>query len=1019
MHRTIIRAVALFAAVLAGCSEDQLKSESFPDIQATPELLTLTTLPIGEQVTRTVMIRNAGGANSSLIITHIDLSNTLDPREFTLSETGVPLTLRGGDSIQVDVTYSPIDASSDGGALLVRSNDPDQGTLSIPINTTEAAAEIDVQPPELLFGPVPGGETRTLGVVITNSGAVAVPVTEIAFDAASSPDFAVTRGAELRPTLTRETRLELEVTYTPVGRGNDDGTLVVHTGNPDYPRILIPVRGTEPVPDIEVSRPSISFGAVDLGADSDVVELVVRNAGTGPLSVDGLGFTLAPDGVNEQFTLHDLPDPLPRILQTNETFTIGVSYHPRVAGEHAATLLIESNDPDPEEAALRIPVTGRVRVPCIDVRPEIIQLGVVAQGVDSIHQPVLVTNCGDLPLSLTDLRIEGDDGFAWGWPEGEPEQRLLAPLTTTTVEVWFSNRGLAEGAGAQATFVIENDTPDRPTVEIPVTAIGGGAPTCDLRLLGDPVNFGFVSRGTGRSRPIDVLNVGTGNCEVRSETTAFLGLGPNPFIVVGHLPRLVGPGQRVPVTVEFHPLSWGPMSGTLTVTYFNPYLMMQATTMVNLTGVGGDSNIEVIPGHLDFGLVTAGDCASRTERVTVYNTGLVDLCITNIELQGAGCAEFLVVDRPVANADGCIVVTRNRPADVQLVYQPANLGEDTCDLVFTSDASDNPQLRVPLTGTGTADRAQVDEFVQTSGQEVDVLFVIDNSGSMSEEQDNLAENISDFIRGADQFQNDFQLGVVKTEADGENAGQLVGEPRIMRRSPQVEAQFREAADVGIDSAQDERGLEAAHKALTDPNVFDTGVACQNDGACMAPDRCVEGFCGGYNRGFLRETAALELIFLSDEEDQSPGTVNFYVDFFKSIKGARNEGRMHAHAIVGADANGRAAACQSEDGAADAGRRYVEVAERTNGTVASICETDFGNDLRDLGNRAFGLQIQFFLSRPAAPGTVSVEVDGSPQPAGWSYDQDSNSVAFDEGNVPDPGSRIRISYEAQCFPRQDP
>jgi hypothetical protein len=188
---------------------------------------------------------------------------------------------------------------------------------------------------------------------------------------------------------------------------------------------------------------------------------------------------------------------------------------------------------------------------------------------------------------------------------------------------------------------------------------------------------------------------------------------------------------------------------------------------------------------------------------------------------------------------------------------------------------------------------------------------------------------------------------------------------------------------------------------------------------MAPDRCVEGTCGGYNRGFLRETAALELIFLSDEEDQSAGTVNFYVDFFKSIKGARNEARMHAHAIVGADGNGRAAACQSDDGAADAGRRYVEVAERTNGTVASICETDFGNDLRELGNRAFGLQIQFFLSRPAAPGTVTVEVDGAAQAAGWSYDQESNSVAFEEGNVPDPGTRIRISYEAQCFPRQDP
>lgn len=1008
-------ALCLPCLLMLGCGDDQLKSEAFPDLQATPETLTLTTVTVGESVRRSVTLRNAGGESSNLIITHIEFSNTLDPREFTKTDFPLPLTLRGHESIIVEIVYSPHDASSDAGELLVRSNDPDQSVLPVPINTTQAAAEIEVQPPELNFGPVPGGEHLAKTVTITNTGAVVVPVTDITLDPASSADFTITGGADLRPEITRDTSLAVEVTYTPTGRNDDDGTLVITTGNADYPRILVPLKGSEPSPDIDVSRPNISFGAVDLGADSDVVDLTVTNLGTAPLSVDSVAFTLAEEGMNEQFVLSDLPEASPAVLGENESFTFGVSYQPRMDGRHRAVIEITSNDPD--EPVVQIPLDGRVRVPCIQVTPAEINLGVVAQGVSSVRQPVLITNCGDLPLSLGDLHIEGDAGFSWGWPDGQPEMRNLPPLNSVTTEVWFTNNGLAEGTPANATYIIENNTPDNPIVTVPLHVVAGGAPTCDLRLLGNPVNFGFVSRGTSRSRPIDALNLGTGNCEVRSEMTAFLGLGANPFVITGHLPRQVGPGQRVPVTVEFHPLTWGPMAGTLTVTYFNPYLNMQATTMVNLNGVGGDSNIEVIPGHLDFGLVTAGDCASRTERVTVYNTGLVDLCITNIQLVGPNCDEFVIVHRPVANMDGCIVVTRNAPADVELVYEPGNLGEDACELVFTSDASDEPELHVPLSGTGTADRRQVDEFDQGSGQEVDVLFMIDNSGSMSEEQSNLADNIADFISGADQFQNDFQLGVINSEADGEAAGRLISDPRIIRRSPQAERQFQASADVGIDSAQDERGLEAAHKALTDPNAFDSGVACQNDAACMAPDTCVDGFCGGYNRGFLRETAALELIFLSDEEDQSPGTVNFYVDFFKSIKGFRNEARMHAHAIVGADDQGHAQACESENGAADAGRRYVEVANRTNGTVHSICADDFGNDLRAIGNQAFGLQVQFFLSRPAAPGTITVEVDGRELDAGWSFDQDSNSVAFDEGSVPQPGAHIRISYEAQCFPRQ--
>jgi hypothetical protein len=37
--------------------------------------------------------------------------------------------------------------------------------------------------------------------------------------------------------------------------------------------------------------------------------------------------------------------------------------------------------------------------------------------------------------------------------------------------------------------------------------------------------------------------------------------------------------------------------------------------------------------------------------------------------------------------------------------------------------------------------------------------------------------------------------------------------------------------------------------------------------------------------------------------------------------------------------------------------------------------------------------------------------------GWSYDEESNSVVFEEATVPQPGQRIRVTYDAACFPRQ--
>ena len=257
---------------------------------------------------------------------------------------------------------------------------------------------------------------------------------------------------------------------------------------------------------------------------------------------------------------------------------------------------------------------------------------------------------------------------------------------------------------------------------------------------------------------------------------------------------------------------------------------------------------------------------------------------------------------------------------------------------------------------------------------------------------------------------------MQTEDD---AGRLKGNTRIVQRGSNASSQFLANTSrdfLGTNGAGSEQGLAAAEAALSDPLSYDTGVSCTANADCVSPDTCIDGYCGGFNRGFLREEAALEIVFVSDEDDQSPATLNYYVDFFKNLKGYRNEGRMHTHAIVGAS-NGRASACEGPGGDATRGERYVEVAQRTNGGIYSICEADFGTPLRMIGNQAFGLPVQFFLSRPALEATITVRVNGSETTSGWAYDYESNSIIFDTNQVPQPGQTIEVDYEAQCFARQ--
>jgi len=1022
--------LTVLALLCGACDDNALRSGIVPRIEPDPFAVTLSAVPVGERLVRPLRLRNVGGPGSELVIVEIGLSNSVDTREVSLTHDPLPVTLRSslsgddagaGSSFLVNVNYAPQREGEVVGFIRVQSNDPETPTLEVPLRTSQNGAQLVVNPFELDFGAVDTGSTQRKSVRVSNIGTVPARLADVRLSPETSADFTITAGGDARPTLVGETSLDIEVTYTPRGLNRDSGLLVITPEDPGVAPVTVPIRGLEPSPEITLSHESINFGALALGATSDAVQVTVLNEGDAPLVVDSIGLAAVAPPTNEQFLLEGLPAAWPLTLAPRESAQFGVRFHPLVEGRFSTSVAVRSNDVD--EPIVLVRIDGRVRQACISVLPAQVELGRVALGVESVRQSVQIANCGDLPLNLGPLTLSGDAGFAFAPVGAAALPATLAPLEAANVEVWYTNRDLAEGAPAQGTLSIPNDTPGQPVVEVPLSVVGGGAPTCQLVVLGSPVAFGVVSRGSTATRPVTVLNRGSGNCEVRNQTIdyvpPFLGNPVNPFTVTRPLARAaLGPGSLTPMQLGYTPRGFQSDQGTLNVTYYDPYLREERAATAQLVGVGGDNGIEVIPGRLDFGQVTAAECASREERVTVYNTGIAALCIQDIALEGPNCDEFAVVGRPAVGPDGCITVTRNTPAGVTLVYEPDNLGADECDLVFRSNDQDNPELRVPLRGDGVATSVTVDEFVQTSGQQVDILFVVDNSGSMAEEQQNLRDNFDAFIRGADRFQNDFQIGVVTTDISAEDqSGRLQGNPRIIRTGPNAERQFSETANVGDQGLGDEKGLEAAYLALSDPLAFDSGVACRADADCAQSDRCVDGVCGGPNRGFIRPDAALEVIFLSDEEDQSPNTLNFYVDYFKSIKGVRNEGRFHAHAIVGADARGNADACQSADGAADAGRRYIEVAQRTNGTVYSICEANYAAGLREIANSAFGLPVQFFLSRPAVGARITVEVDGRARAAGWAFDEASNSVIFDEASVPQAGQRIRVTYEAACFQRQ--
>jgi hypothetical protein len=432
-------------------------------------------------------------------------------------------------------------------------------------------------------------------------------------------------------------------------------------------------------------------------------------------------------------------------------------------------------------------------------------------------------------------------------------------------------------------------------------------------------------------------------------------------------------------------------------------LCVGTTCVVTGPGCGP---LEVAPTFLDFGVVSSA-CGAKTLEFTALNSGSVPLIFASAP-KLVGCSE----EFSWAEAPKPLTLLPGVKQTWAVTYEPAGAGTDACHVELSSALPQKYEAAVQLVGQGSPAAQTVDVFVQPESLAVDVLFVIDNSGSMEEEQALLAESFEDFIAGAASSQNDYHVGLVTTDLGDD--GELQGTPRFV--TPETVSAFASNVEVGTNGSGDERGLEAAKLALSPPNTTETATACGGSG-CSQGLGCYGGLCGGANSGFLRATAGLELIFLSDEEDHSEATTTSYLNFFWGLKGGAAKGLFHAHALVGPPAG-----CTSINGSAENGARYRTLATATNGVIGDICSASFSSAMKAIAAIAFGPGARFPLSQAPMEGSISVKVDGAgclPQSAAgtnWTYSAADQSVTFDPSGkcLPKPGAQVVISYAAACF-----
>lgn len=302
---------------------------------------------------------------------------------------------------------------------------------------------------------------------------------------------------------------------------------------------------------------------------------------------------------------------------------------------------------------------------------------------------------------------------------------------------------------------------------------------------------------------------------------------------------------------------------------------------------------------------------------------------------------------------------------------------------------DLPDPAVP-TERPVPNAKHTDAILQVTTPMVDVLWTIDNSCSMSEEQDNLAANFPFFMDYFDGSGLDYHVGVISTDTDNPaQSGKLQGAfgyKYIDTDTGSPIEVFQEMATMGTMGSGNERGLGATFLAL-------------------------EEHVDTFNAGFYREEASINTIVITDEPDLTQAHVITVPEFIDWYDGLKRETDMRSFSSIRDPVDGG---------------RYSSVTNEIGGILWDVNTDDWSGVLERLGIQASGLKREYFLSQRPVVDSLVVEVKdvsgallppfemaqvddlGNVVSGDYTYSPTRNSVTFLE-YVPNALSTVLITY----------
>jgi hypothetical protein len=293
---------------------------------ASPSALNFGNVQLGQTETQFIVLKNSGSTKVTVTTMKV-LGNV-----FSASNISVPFTVAAGQSVSLNVTFSPTAPGWSGGWVDFSSN-ASNSSLGVQLQGEgQTSTTLTASPSVVSFGQVAVGASSTRTVVLTNDRHYKV---QIYGWHATGGGFSVS-GPALPLTLSSGQSVTVNAKFTPSSAGISTGDIFVSNEG-----LNIPLSGTGTTTNtrghLSVSPWTLNFGNVNVGS-------TVTKSFT--MSATGASVTVASDlSSNGEFVVSG-PASVPFTIPAGQSMTLRVAFKPTGSGPVTGSAHLKSNASD-------------------------------------------------------------------------------------------------------------------------------------------------------------------------------------------------------------------------------------------------------------------------------------------------------------------------------------------------------------------------------------------------------------------------------------------------------------------------------------------------------------------------------------------------------------------------------------------------------------------------------------------------------------------------------------------------